>query len=170
MPLSGCSGRRLLPQVGFTENLPPTMRKAEILVLDDDAAVASILSEMLDLLGHAPTSCHDPAQALTLLETRSFDLILSDFHMPGMEGNEFYRRLRDARPELARRVVFLTGDVLNEDTQFFVRSTGNPHLLKPFQFAKVREVVAQALGALQATMPPAAASPPLTPASGPASG
>jgi CheY-like chemotaxis protein len=146
------------------------MRKAEILILDDDEALASMLSEMLDLLGYCPTSCLDPAQALKLLEKRSFDLILSDFHMPGMEGNEFYRRLRDARPELAQRVVFLTGDVLNEDTQFFVRSTGNPHLLKPFQLTKVREVVAQALGNLPAPMPPAAASPPATPAAGQVSG
>ena len=121
------------------------MRNAEILILDDDAAVASMLSEMLDLLGYRPTCCLDPVQALVMLEERAFDLILSDFHMPGMEGDEFYQRLLDSRPELARRVVFLTGDMLNEDTQFFVNSTGNPHLLKPFRLANVREVVARAL-------------------------
>jgi len=121
------------------------MRNAEILILDDDVAVASMLSEMLDLLGYRPTCCLDPAEALVMLEERAFDLILSDFHMPGMEGDEFYQRLLEFRPELARRVVFLTGDMLNEETQFFVSSTGNPHLLKPFRLANVREVVARAL-------------------------
>ncbi len=121
------------------------MSNAEILVLDDDAALASMLGEMLELLGHRPTCCLDPAQALALLEQRGFDLILSDFHMPGMEGSEFYRRLQSTRPDLARRVVFLTGDVLSEETRFFLASTGNPHLLKPFRFANVREVVNRAL-------------------------
>ncbi len=121
------------------------MRKAEILVLDDDAALASMLGEMLEMLGHHPTCCLDPVQALGLLEQRGFDLILSDFHMPGMEGSEFYRRLQSARPDLARRVVFLTGDMLSEETRFFLTSTGNPHLLKPFRFANVREVVNRAL-------------------------
>jgi CheY-like chemotaxis protein len=146
------------------------MHKAEILVLDDDTAVASMLGEMLGMLGHSPTCCLDPAQALEILKRRSFDLILSDFHMPGMEGNEFYRRLQDARPDLAQRVVFLTGDVLNEDTQFFMRSTGNPQILKPFQFAKVREVVTLALANRPATMPPTDTGTSLTPAAGPASG
>ena len=121
------------------------MRKAEILILDDDEAVAAMLGEMLTLLGHCPTCCLDPVQALSLLGQRGFDLILSDFHMPGMEGDEFYRRLREVRPDLALRVIFLTGDVLGEETQLFLKTTGNPHLLKPFQFAQVREVVARAL-------------------------
>ena len=126
------------------------MRNADILILDDDAAVASMLGEMLDLLGYRPTCCLDPIEALGILEERAFDLILSDVHMPGMEGNEFYRRLLDSRPELARRVVFLTGDLLSEDTRFLVNSTGNPHLLKPFRLANVREVVARALAGCSA--------------------
>lgn len=121
------------------------MRDAEILILDDNEAVASMLGEMLDVLGYRPTCCLDPVEALRILGARAFDLILSDVHMPGMEGDEFYRRLLDSRPELARRVVFLTGDVLSEDTRFLVNSTGNPHLLKPFGLANVREVVARAL-------------------------
>ena len=60
-------------------------------------------------------------------------------------GEEFYRQAIGKKPELARRVVFLTGDVVNEETQAFLRSTGNPHLAKPFQLARVEEAVAKAL-------------------------
>jgi CheY-like chemotaxis protein len=49
------------------------------------------------------------------------------------------------KPELARRVLFLTGDVVSEDTQAFLQSTGNPHLSKPFQLARVEQIVAQIL-------------------------
>jgi CheY-like chemotaxis protein len=46
---------------------------------------------------------------------------------------------------LARRVIFLTGDVVNDETQAFLQSTGNPHLSKPFQLARVEQMVAQVL-------------------------
>ena len=49
------------------------------------------------------------------------------------------------KPELARRIVFLTGDVVSEDTQAFLQSTGNPHLSKPFHLAQVEQTVAQVL-------------------------
>jgi len=62
-----------------------------------------------------------------------------------MNGEEFYRQAIGKKPELARRVVFLTGDVVNEETEAFLRSTGNPHLAKPFQLARVEEAVAKAL-------------------------
>ena len=62
-----------------------------------------------------------------------------------MNGQEFYRQAIQMKPELARRIVFLTGDVVSEDTQAFLRSTSNPHLSKPFQLARVEQLVAQVL-------------------------
>jgi CheY-like chemotaxis protein len=49
------------------------------------------------------------------------------------------------KPELTRRILFLTGDVVSEDTQAFLQSTGNPHLSKPFQLVRVEQLVAQVL-------------------------
>ena len=89
------------------------MHSAKILILDDDPAIGEMLGEMLDLLGHCPTSCQDPAEALRLIQHQQFDLILSDYRMPGMQGNEFYRQVYLVQPDLARRVVFLTGDILS---------------------------------------------------------
>jgi hypothetical protein len=122
------------------------MHSAKILILDDDPAIGEMLGEMLDLLGHCPTSCQDPAEALRLIQHQQFDLILSDYRMPGMQGNEFYRQVYLVQPDLARRVVFLTGDILSEDTQFFVKATGNPHLLKPFRLSNVKELLSRLLG------------------------
>jgi len=118
---------------------------AQILVLDDDRAIGELVGEMLNLLGHATTLCHTPKDALEHVSRQKFDLVISDFRMPRMDGREFYRQAVQVRPELARRIVFLTGDVVNEDTQAFLRSTGNPHLSKPFQMARVEQVVAEVL-------------------------
>jgi CheY-like chemotaxis protein len=121
------------------------MRPAKILILDDDAAIGEMLREMLGLLGHCPTYCQDPAMALGLIQQDDFDLIFSDYRMPCMQGNEFYRAVYRSRPEMARRIVFLTGDILNEDTQLFVKTTGNPHLLKPFRLSTVRDLLKRLL-------------------------
>jgi|SRR5437016_5886130 len=121
-------------------------QSARILVLDDDKMIAELLGEMLSLVGYSATLCHSAPEALELVDREKFDLILSDFRMPKMNGEEFYRQAIGKKPELARRVVFLTGDVVNEETQAFLRSTGNPHLAKPFQLARVEEAVATALG------------------------
>jgi CheY-like chemotaxis protein len=118
---------------------------AHILVLDDEQTIAELLGEMLGLLGYATTLCHSAPDALQLLAQRDFDLIISDFRMPKMNGQEFYRHAIQMKPELARRIVFLTGDVVSEDTQAFLQSTGNPHLAKPFQLARVEQIVAQVL-------------------------
>ena len=131
---------------------PPALRRmdasARILVLDDERHIAELLSEMLRLLGHDPTTCLSPIQALEALESGPFDLILSDFRMPVMNGQEFYLRVREMDPKLASRIIFLTGDVLNEETHGFLKSSGNMHLAKPFQLpaleAVIHEVLAQA--------------------------
>ncbi|HXT41220.1 MAG TPA: ATP-binding protein [Candidatus Angelobacter sp.] len=122
-------------------NDAPAERSARILVLDDEQAIAELLGEMLGLLGHSTTLCHAPMDALEMIERREFDLIISDFRMPKMNGQEFYHHAVQKKPELARRVVFLTGDVVNEETQAFLQSTGNPHLSKPFQLARVERIV-----------------------------
>lgn len=130
-------------EVSAPEGTPVSAR---ILVLDDEAAIAELLSEMLQLLGHRPTVCTAPQAALDQLETESFDLVLSDFRMPGMDGREFYGRVREKNPRLADRIIFLTGDVVNDETQGFLEGIGNPHLPKPFQLNRIAETISAVLG------------------------
>lgn len=123
----------------------PTMVEthAEILILDDEPAIAEMLSEMLEIIGYNATICHAPLRALELLGKRHFDVILSDFRMPGMNGQQFYEAVQKRFPSLTSHVVFLTGDLVNDSTRSFLESTGNPHLAKPFQLDTVRQTIAQ---------------------------
>jgi CheY-like chemotaxis protein len=116
-----------------------------ILVLDDEKSIAEMLGELLGLLGHTATPCHLAMHALELLEKKEFDLIISDFRMPGMNGRQFYEAVLQRSPEQARRIIFLTGDVVNEDTLDFLKSTGNPHIAKPFNLSSVRTTVEEVL-------------------------
>jgi PAS domain S-box-containing protein len=118
---------------------------ARILVLDDEKHIAELLSEMLRLLGHDPTPCLSPVQALKVLEGGGYDLILSDFRMPVMNGQEFYERVREKDPKLASRIIFLTGDMVSEETHGFLKGSGNSHLAKPFQLPALQLLIDQVI-------------------------
>jgi signal transduction histidine kinase/ActR/RegA family two-component response regulator len=118
---------------------------ASILVLDDEKSIADMLGEMLEILGHTPTVCNAAGQALELIKETDFDLILSDYRMPNINGEQFYREVLKMKPDLASRIIFLSGDVVNQETQAFLQSTGNPKLDKPFNLAAVREAIELAL-------------------------
>ncbi|MBI5386202.1 MAG: response regulator [Verrucomicrobia bacterium] len=124
---------------------PPSARAAKVLVLDDERALAEMLGQIVTLLGHDCTLCHSPVQALEHLQRRDFDLVLSDYRMPVMDGQQFYKRVVELKPWLASRIVFLTGDVVNEDTQSFLSSIGNACLTKPFQLQVVEATINRTL-------------------------
>ena len=81
--------------------------------------------------------------ALRKLETEHYDVIISDLKMPGMGGEELYESVRRISPDMARRIIFSTGDVASDEARSFLERTGNPYLQKPFELATMRKVVAQ---------------------------
>lgn len=122
-----------------------TSAPAKILILDDESSISELLGEMLSLLGYETVKTNNPREALELIEQQSFDLILSDFRMPGMNGQEFFESAISKLPHLSRRIIFLTGDVVTEETKKFLEEIGNPHLAKPFQLSSVQQIIAEVL-------------------------
>ena len=116
-------------------------KTARILVIDDEAPITDLLSEILMMMGHEPHCCNGPTEALQRMEHEKFDLVLSDFRMPGMNGKQFYKAVQERCPQFTKRIVFLTGDVGNDDTQKFLDSIGNENLSKPFHFNEVMSLV-----------------------------
>lgn len=114
---------------------------AKVLVLDDESCIADLLSEMLRLLGFSPTPCCSPVKALEILAQQDFDVVLSDYRMPQMNGDEFFRRAVAANPSLRTRIVFLTGDIMTEETRRLFAGGRSRHLSKPFDIATVQKVI-----------------------------
>jgi two-component system NtrC family sensor kinase len=75
----------------------------------------------------------------------AFDLVVCDLKMPRLDGRAFYRRLASEAPSLARRVIFVTGDVLGTDAETFLDESGCRWLAKPFRLADLLRVVAESL-------------------------
>jgi len=120
-------------------------KKIRVLVLDDEPSITELLSEMLKLLGYHVSACLRPTDALEQLARESFDVVLSDFRMPEMNGKAFHGRVKATNPSLAKRIIFLTGDTVSEETQLFLKETGNPHISKPFQLANIQQVLKETL-------------------------
>ncbi len=72
------------------------------------------------------------SDALEKLAGERYDLILADIKMQGMGGIELYKNLQKTAQSLAKKIVFITGDVIGEDTWKFLREAKVPYLTKPF--------------------------------------
>jgi CheY-like chemotaxis protein len=116
-----------------------------ILVVDDEPEVAGLLTDLLVRDGHHVEIAPNGAIALEKLRDRAFDLIVSDLRMPDLDGPGFYRELVERHPKLARRVIFVTGDVLGEEAQKFLEQTSALTLSKPFSWEEIQQVIRQTL-------------------------
>jgi CheY-like chemotaxis protein len=114
------------------------------LIVDDEPDVAASLADILELMGLKPTI--EPAwprgdDALLAIDT---DIIFSDLRMPGLDTVGRYRRLLEIRPDLARRFVIVTGDLIGAKAELDAMATAEQPLLleKPFSTLDVRSVLA----------------------------
>lgn len=112
-----------------------------VLVVDDEEPVSGLLGRLLRELGHDPQIATSGTEALACLERETFDLVLTDVKMPGMSGFDLHQAIARRDPNLARRVVFVTGDTLSAATQARLAQTGNAYLAKPFAIEKLEELV-----------------------------
>jgi len=87
----------------------------------------------------------DGREALDHAARETYDLVICDMKMPGIDGQHFYRSLTQARSPLQRRFLFVTGDVLAPQTQEFLERNQIPHVAKPF---RVEELTARVNGLL----------------------
>ena len=139
----------------------PAIGAKRLLVVDDEPEVAALLAEALRMDGHEVDTAANGAVALTMLDKRTYDLVLSDTKMPVVDGEEFYRELAHRAPTLRSRIIFVTGDVISREKRAFLEATGAPFLLKPFAPNDARRLVHQMLaGARQAVSSPTASAAP----------
>lgn len=125
----------------------PVIRGKTILVVDDEPEVGEILRDFLSEDGHSVDTAPSGVIALEKIRERAYDAILTDARMPGLDGPGLYRELERRHPELLRRLILITGDVLTPETQAFLRQTRVPTVSKPFDLEAVRRVVQEVLAA-----------------------
>jgi CheY-like chemotaxis protein len=104
---------------------------AKILVVDDQESMRHIISGMLEEKGHSVVSAEDGAEAFDKFQESSFDLIVADVNMPKLNGLDFLKKVKTAKP--ATKVVFVTG-MLEETIKLGAEKFGLDGLIiKPFE-------------------------------------
>jgi two-component system NtrC family sensor kinase len=124
---------------------PASAPQARLLVVDDEADLAALMRDMLEGAGYDVATAESGAIALELLDTARFDAIVSDLRMPDMDGAGLWREVSARHPELARRMLFVTGDTLSPDARQFLKAAKGLSLDKPFSKADLLGRVAALL-------------------------
>ena len=113
-----------------------------VLVVDDEEEILSLAEELLRNDGYNVETASSGERALAALARRKFDVIISDWKMPGMNGIQFFEHLRATDPASANRLCFMTGDVVNEALEEFLRRHQRACLPKPFSLGDFQNIIA----------------------------
>ncbi|RJP73114.1 MAG: response regulator [Candidatus Abyssobacteria bacterium SURF_17] len=119
---------------------------ARILVVDDDSTIRDVIRDVLGS-GYEIEFATDGHDATTKIATALFDLLMVDYHMPGLDGRQLYEWVSSNHPSLRQRTIFSTGDIYHEEIRNFIESTGCRFLIKPFSTADLRQMVSSTLSA-----------------------
>ncbi len=133
------------PLAETTPALPVRERPGgkRILLVDDNAINLALGSELIRLWGHQCVEAENAEQALQAFEQQDFDIILLDIQMPGIDGIELMRMLRERAPELQAPIVALTANVLPEQKQKLLDLGFDGYLGKPLDEHKLRRLLDQ---------------------------
>ncbi|HEX8062908.1 MAG TPA: PAS domain S-box protein [Allosphingosinicella sp.] len=119
--------------------VPAAAEPLTILAVDDDPLVLENTAAMLMELGHSVLEAHSGAEALRLLEQRSVDLIITDYAMPGMTGEELTQRILATQPELP--VLMVSGYASLPEGA----GTSVPKLGKPFKERDLSRAISEVM-------------------------
>ena len=137
--------------IGAQERIAPASKATpsertvfEILLVDDDPHILSTLSSSLVDSSYHVTAALGGQNALDMLHQKSFDLVITDLNMPGVDGLSVLRGAKGIR--LNTKVIVMTGSVLPTSTLRLVFREANGFLPKPFSLTELCRAVASCLG------------------------
>ena len=118
--------------------------KYQILVVDDEPTVCKAIQMMLKHYGHDVQTANDGAGALALLENGQFDLVITDYLMPEMKGDELVAQIKRCRPD--QRIILVTA--FAEDFVAYGKPTGGVDyvLNKPFSLQDLHAAISKVMG------------------------
>ncbi len=122
-----------------------------VLVIDGEKWIRDLARELAAADGHDVVTAAGKEEAIEHLARRSFDVIVSDWKLPGLNGQRLYEHLLATDAAAAARVVFMTGDVVSDTFQRFLQQHGLAGLAKPFAGSDFRGAIARA-GAARVVM------------------
>jgi DNA-binding NtrC family response regulator len=126
----------------------PAMRQQlPILLIEDEPSVTAFLRAALERKGYLVVQANSGADGLHQLKEGSFGGVISDVRMPGaVNGAEIHAWIQTNRPSLRARVILISGDTANSETQALMANSGTPCIEKPFRVQQLISVVEKTFG------------------------
>ncbi len=119
------------------------MNRYRLLIVDDEDIALSNLERIMKRDGHAVTAAGGGEQGKRLLETQTFDLLLTDLRMEGIDGMQLLRLCRERQPDA--EVIVITGHATTDSTVQAMKEGAFYYIAKPYRLDEVRKVVGEAL-------------------------
>ena len=123
---------------------------SRVLIIDDDFEIVSILTEVLNLMGHEAVSAGDPVEGMQKSRAVKPDLIILDYHMPGNTGAHLYESLRRNNATKLTPILFMSGEASPDLILAEISDTeGSSFLPKPVPLAEFRKTVSEMLAGMK---------------------
>jgi len=119
------------------------MKKRNVLIVDDDQDVLSMLERLLQKLEYNPFVAYNGEEALRIIDTNKVDVVVSDLVMPEMDGMELLKRVKSRRSDIP--FVMITGHPTIETAVEAIKKGAYDYLTKPFQVEEVQIKIDRAL-------------------------
>ncbi len=113
----------------------------KILIVEDELAIGELCRRVLTGEGFEVDITVNGRIAQDIIEKKQYDLYLVDIRTPEINGMELYQWLKEKHPQLANRVVFTSGSVIDKDIKIFLGQTDRPFLSKPFTSDELKAIV-----------------------------
>ncbi len=114
-----------------------------LLIVDDEEIALHNLQHVMERAGYEVSATQNGAQAISLLGAQTFDVVLTDLRMEGVDGMDVLKKSRALQPEA--EVIFITGFATAESAVQALKHGAFYYIAKPFRLDEVRKVVAEAL-------------------------
>jgi CheY-like chemotaxis protein len=118
-----------------------------ILLIEDEPSVTAFLRAALERRGYAVVDASSGAEGLEKLDGGEYFGVISDIRMPGsVNGAEVHAWIQQNRPELCTRIILISGDTANSDTQALLAQSGTPCIEKPVRVQQLLTIVEKTFG------------------------
>ena len=128
----------------------PTTERLPLLLIEDERSVTDFVRIALERHGYTCRTASSAIEGIKVLESEQFIGVISDMRTPGgATGADVHAWIVANRPELKDKVLFITGDTVNEDTMRALSATGAPYIEKPFRVRELMSTVEKIFGKAQ---------------------
>jgi DNA-binding NtrC family response regulator len=118
-----------------------------ILLIEDEPAVSAFVRAALERKGYRVVQASTGAEGLQQLSTEAYAGVISDIRMPGdVNGADVHQWIQRHRPELGGRIILISGDTANSETQSLLSSSATPCIEKPFRVQQLISTVEKTFG------------------------